>query len=528
MRVLRIIVISLFLTAAMAWPQQAAAGQKTVTIALESEPNQLDPHISNTWNTFRILFHIFESFVAQDLTRDDLQLPEIVPALAESWDISPDGCVYTFHLRKGVKFHDGTDWNAEAAKFNLDRMTNPKFEYANPIAITKLKWVWGDVESYRVVDEYTFEIKLTQPNSDFLQRLTQGGVGAPVMISPASVKKYGNDAIANHPVGTGPFKFIERVFNEKVVIEKNPDYWNPKRMPKVDRILMRGIGEVASRELALLSGEFDIIGTPSPDSIETIEAAGFKILKNQAPTVFIMWINLKDPHFKDKRVRQALAMALNREDMAKYLKHGLGVPSYGILHYGGPAFDPAFRDYEYNPEKAKKLLAEAGYPNGFKTRMDWTLGGGSDVNTVADAEWIQRDLAKVGIDASIELFDNNTYWDMLAKGMRDGTSMMSVSWGESSFFWLDLILPKSALPPNGYNCGFYENPEMDTLLKKALRSLTASERDNQLKEINRIVSDDAAILSYYTAMQSYAVSPSIKKFVIAPQHWQDFTTIEKE
>lgn len=130
------------LAAAITFAQapQAAAGQmKTVTIALESEPNQLDPHISNTWNTFRILFHIFESFVAQDLTRDDLALPEIVPALAESWKISDDRLTYTFNLRKGVKFHDGTDWNAEAAKFNLDRMIDPNFEYANPIAITKLK-----------------------------------------------------------------------------------------------------------------------------------------------------------------------------------------------------------------------------------------------------------------------------------------------------------------------------------------------------------------------------------------------------
>lgn len=388
--------------------------------------------------------------------------------------------------------------------------------------------MWGDVESYRVVDDHTFEIKLSAPNSDFLQRLTQGGVGAPVMMSPAAIRKYGNDQITNHPVGTGPFKFVERVYNEKVVIDKNENYWNPARMPKVDRILMRGMTEVASRELALMSGEFDIIGTPSPDSVETIESMGFKILKNQAPTVFIMWLNLKEKPFDDVRVRRAVAMALDRENMAKYLKQGLGVASYGILHYGGPAFDPTFRDYEYNPEKAKQLLAEAGYPNGFKTRIDWTLGGGSDVNTVADAEWIQRDLAKIGIDASIELFDNNTYWDMLASGMREGTSMMSVSWGESSFFWLDLIIPVSALPPNGYNSGYYNNPEIDTLLTKALRSMSTEERDENLKKINRIVADDASVISYYIAMQSYAVNPSIKKFVIAPQHWQDFTTIEKE
>lgn len=521
-----LLTIALILT-----PSQIQAAAKKpilLTVAVESEPNQLDPHIHNSWNTFRILTHMFESFVAEDLTRADVPKPPIVPALAESWEVSPDGLVYTFKLRQGVKFHDGTPWNAQAAKFNLDRMIDPKFKYANTIAITKLRWVWGDVAKYEALDDSTFRITLKQPNSEFLERLAQGGVGAPVMISPASVEKYGNDAITNHPVGTGPFRFEERVYGEKVVLAKNPEYWNPKRMPKVDRILFRGISEIASRELALMSGEFDIIGTPSPDSVSTLEAAGFRILKTPSPTIYLLWLNFDEPYMKDKRVRQAFAHAIDRKGMAESLKRGLAEPSYGILNFGGPGFDPAFRDYEYNPEKAKQLLAEAGYPNGIKTRMDWTLGGGSDVNTTADAEWLQRDLAKVGIEATIELFDNNTYWDMLAKGMRPGTSMMSVSWGETTMFWLDLVVRESAIAPNGYNVGKYRNPQVDKLLDSALRSKSVAERDAHLAELNKLIADDAALLTYYTAMQSYAVSPRIKEFVVAPQHWQDFTTVVKE
>jgi len=504
------------------------AEQKTLIFACEAEPSQLDPHISNTWNTFRIITHMFESFVAQDLTKEDVDRPPIVPALATNWDISEDGKTYTFYLRKGVKFHDGTPWNAEAAKFNLDRMTNPGFEYYSTISAGKMGWMWGDLASYEVVDEYTFKINLKQPNSEFIYRLTMGGSGSPTMISPDSVKKWGNDEVTNHPVGTGPFTFVERVYGEKVVLEKNSDYWNSDRIPKVDRWIIRGINEVATRELALQAGEVDIIATPSPDSVDYLISKGFIIAKGPVPTIYNLWVNFHEPYFKDVRVRRAIAMAIDREGMAKYLKREFARPAYGILNYAGPGYDPDFRDYAYNPEKAKQLLAEAGYPDGFETRLDWTLGGGGDVNTELDAQWIQRDLAQIGIKATIELFDNNTYWDMMANGMRPGTGFMSVSWGECAFFWLDIVIAKAAIPPNGFNSGYYENEQIDELLSQARQAMTTEEQEKYLREIQRIVAEDAAFIPYFSSIQIYMMNPKLKGFVLAPQHWHDFTMVTKE
>jgi len=505
-----------------------AAGDQTLIVAIEAEPSQLDPHISGSWNTFRIIFHMFEGLVAQDLTRDDLPQPPIVPALAEDWTISDDGLVYTFTLRKGVTFHDGTPWDAAAAVFNFDRMMNEESPHYNSIAGPKLRWVLGDVESYRAVDDYTFEITLKGRNSEFLRRLTQGGVGSVRMVSPAAVEKYGNDGLTNNPVGTGPFKFVERVFGEKVVLEDNETYWNEARRPKVGRIIFRGISEVATRELALQTGEVDIIATPSPDSVEYLEAQEFKIVKGPVSTAYVLWLNTREPYFQDPRVRQAVAMAIDREGMAQYLKRGLAIPAYGILNYGGPGYDPEFKDYPYDPEKAKQLLAEAGYPDGFETRMDWTLGGGGDVDTGAEAQWIQRNLAAIGINASIELFDNNTYWDMLAKGAREGTGMMSVSWGETGFFWLDVVASQASLPPKGFNVGYYDNPRIDELLTQAEEAVTDQEQSEKLREINQIISDDAAIFTYYTPIQVYAMQPNVDGLVMAPQHWQDFTTVSKD
>jgi peptide/nickel transport system substrate-binding protein len=502
--------------------------ETTLVVAVEADFSRMDPAASRTWNTFKVVRHIFEGFVEEDLTKGGDAVPEIVPALAERWEVSEDGKSYTFFLRQGVTFHDGTPWNAEAAKFNLDRMTNPDFEYFVPTAPGLLSWVFMDLAGYEVVDEYTFRVDLTQPNGEFLRRLSAGGSGAPRMVSPEAVKTFGNDGIENNPIGTGPFRFVERVVGDRVVIARNEAYWNPDRMPKADTIVLRGIPEVSTRELALLSGEVDIIGTPSPDSIEMLQAQGNKIVTGQSPMFYVLWINLKDPHFSDVRVRRAVCMAINRDDMARFQRKGFAVPTWGILNPGGPGYDPAFRDCDYDPEGAKALLAEAGYPDGFETRMDWTFGGGSDVNTKGDAEWLQRDLEQIGIRASIEMFDNNTFWDMMTAGMREGTGLTSASWGESTFAWLDQVVTTSALPTNCCNSGYYENPAIDQLLSEARASATQEALDAKLQEVRDIVAEDMALTSYYAANSVYATGPTVTGFVLAPQHWIDLTGVTKE
>jgi peptide/nickel transport system substrate-binding protein len=242
----------------------------------------------------------------------------------------------------------------------------------------------------------------------------------------------------------------------------------------------------------------------------------------------VLWINTKDPHFSDVRVRQAVCMAINRDDMAKFQRKGFAVPTWGILNPGGPGYDPAFRDCEYDPEGAKALLAEAGFPDGFETRMDWTFGGGSDVNTKGDAEWLQRDLEKIGIRSSIEMFDNNTFWDMMTAGMREGTGLTSASWGESTFAWLDQVVTTTALPPNCCNSGYHENAKLDQLLSEARASASQEALDAKLHEVRDIVAADMAFTSYYAANSVYATGPTVTGFVLAPQHWIDLTGVTKE
>jgi peptide/nickel transport system substrate-binding protein len=506
----------------------AMAQEKTVVMAIEGEPGQLDPHTHALWLTYREVYLMFESFTQQDLSVSDVAIPPIKPALAESWDISEDGKVYTFHLRQGVTFHDGTPWNAEAAKFNFDRVLNKDFEYFYELAYNFNTWWHQDIESYEVVDEYTFRINLKQPNSEFIRRISMGGFGSAAMLSPESVKQWGNEDVSLHPVGTGPFKFVERVVNEKIVMERNADYWDPNRVPRIDRLIIRGIPDSATRELALLTGEVDIIATPAPDSVEYIQGQGMNVVMGPVPTIYLMWINFRQKPLDDVRVRQALYMAIDREGLCTYLRRGQCLPAYSILNFGGPGYDPTFNPMPYNPERAKELLAEAGYPDGFEVRVDWTPGGAGDVATVADAEWIKRDWARIGVDLKIEIFEISTYMQQMNKGMREGTGFMQLSWGENAFHWLDASIAPGAMPPNGFNAGWYDNPRVGELLSEARAALSEEEMLAKLKELQTVViEEDTAFIPTHSPLGVYAMNPSITGFVLPPQHWTDLTLIDK-
>lgn len=519
--------------AAVVWamsPQPAPAqdDSDTIIVGIEGDPLALDPHSHSLWLTFRPVFHLFEGLVAQDLTVSDVDISPIVPALATEWEISEDRTVYTFKLREGVEFHDGTPWNAEAARFNFDRILNPEFEYYYKKASELNTWWVQDIESYEVVDEYTFQVNLKQPNAEFLRRLSQGGYGSATMGSPTAIMKTGNEDFASAPVGTGPFRFGERVFGERIVLERNADYWNPERTPSYQRLIFRPIVEVAAREQALLTGAVDIIATPSPDSTGFIEGRGFKVIQGDVPTIQMLWLNFREEELQDVRVRRAISHAIDRKGLANDLRRGQASPAHTILNIGGPGYDPDYRCAPYDPDKARELLAEAGYPDGFSIRMDWTTGGAGDVNTVADAEWFQRNLAAVGIDATIEVFDIGTYFSMMLEGMRENTHMMQISWGEQSFHWLDAVISPSAIPPNGFNSGYYDNPKVGQLLSDARAALSREKAVEHLQEIQDIVCEDMAFIPTHFLKGVYAMSPRITGFVLAPQHWHDMAIIDKE
>ena len=517
---------NLLLTAGMAAAAGAIPGAAraadsggTLIWGMPAETDILDPHATGGWDTYQITYQIFEGLVKEDLTKADVPTPPLVPGLATSWTISPDGTVYTFKLRPGVKFHDGTPFDAAAVKFNFERFwdeSSPNFyQKAKSFCIAYTRWI----KAFDVIDPMTVRVTLTSPNYQWLRQGLQS-YGQPLMISPAAVKQYGNAGIALHPIGTGPFRFIQRDHGVKTVIERNPDYWG--RKAKLDRVIFRPLQDPATRVNALQDGEIQMITTPPWDEIPRLVKQGFVLSTNKnVPYINFLYLNMKFKPMQDVRVRRAINMAIDREGIARDIYRGTGRAEYGMLSPGTDAYDPAFRSYKYDPDAAKKLLAEAGYPNGFK--MVYQLpqyGTGEVVET-----WIQRNLKAIGVDAEMRKYEWVTYMGLWAKGMSADVGMNEIGWGMSTPAWINIVVSCSSWSPNGENSGWYCNKQVDELLDAALKEPDAVKMKALYQKANRLIMDDAAYVPYVDDMQPVLLAKTVKGFVNPPEDWFDLSTV---
>lgn len=211
----------------VAYADDSAKYGGTLVVAQNAEITQLDPGRQKGWETFRITRHIFDSLVSEDLSKsgNDEPSPAVTPALAESWTITPDGKVYTFKLRQGVKFHDGTDFDADAVAFNIRRATDPSFEFYDEVTAINVRNTYLYLDKVETPDKFTVVLTFKQPFSPLLHLLAQGSGGTGLIASPESIRKYGNNGVVEHPTGTGPYKFVERVRGQSVEIERFDDYW---------------------------------------------------------------------------------------------------------------------------------------------------------------------------------------------------------------------------------------------------------------------------------------------------------------
>lgn len=500
-------------------PVRTAHAAGTLIWGMPAETDILDPHATGGWGTYQITYQIFEGLVKEDLTRADVPSPPLVPALAASWTISSDGTQYTFKLRPGVKFHDGTDVNAEAVKFNFERFWDKSSPNYYPKAASFVAAYTKWIKSVAVVDPMTVAVTLTAPNYEWLRQGLQS-YGQPLMVSPAAVKKWGNDGIALHPVGTGPFRFVERVQGVRTVLERNPDYWGRKAL--LDRVVFRPLQDPATRVNALENGEVQMITTPPWDEIDGLVQDGFKLSTNaNVPYVNFLYLNTRFKPFSDARVRRAFNMAIDREGIAREIYRKTGRAEYGLLSPGTYAYDPEFKSYSYDPNGARKLLAEAGYPNGFSMVYELPqYGTGELVET-----WIQRDLKKVGIDVQLRKYEWVTYMGLWAKGMQDGVGMNEIGWGMSTPAWVGIVSRCDTLPPNGENSGYYCNPEVDKLLDQAIVTKDEGQARALYQKANRVIMDDAAYIPYVDDLQPVILSPKVQGFVNPPEDWFDLSTV---
>ncbi|HXA94105.1 MAG TPA: ABC transporter substrate-binding protein [Candidatus Dormibacteraeota bacterium] len=496
----------LVLLAAGALTVAPAQQASTLVVGLVAEPVALDPAQVTDLNSNRVGRRVVETLVAfADETT------QIVPGLAESWTISKDGLSYTFKLRKGISFHDGTPFNAAAVKFSIERQINPEHPANKLGKYPFAAYFFGNVKAVEVMDDSTVRFILKEPRASFLAILT---AGAASIVSPTAAMKLGQDYAAS-PVGTGPFKFATWDHGQRVVLDKNPGYW---RFPvKVDHVIFRPITEDQARLTELLTGALDlIVGTP-PDFVDQLENNPKVTLQRQvgAHVWYLGFNNAKKP-FDDKRVRQALNYAVNKDAIVRDVLKGTGAVSKGPVLPGTWGDDAGLKAFPYDPARARKLLAEAGLPNGFSTTL-WVPESGSGMQSpVAMSTIIQSNLKAVGVTVNLQTMEWGTY---LAKLRTKEQEMFALSWmagSEDPDLVLYPLLHSSQWTPVGPNRAMYKNPRFDDVLTQARLTTDQAKRAELYREAQRLLQDDPPWIFIDHEVQTAAYAKRVQGFKLHP------------
>ncbi|SIT06671.1 ABC transporter substrate-binding protein [Paracoccus saliphilus] len=505
------------ISAGLALPAAAQTPPGVLFVGQIAEPKSLDPAAVTAANDFRIVVNIYDGLVRYA----DGSL-EVEPALAESWDISDDGLEYVFHLREGVTFHDGTPFNAEAVKFNFDRMLDEEhpFHDTGPFP---LAFFFSAIESVEAVDDLTVKMVLNEPFAPLLSNLAYP---TGLIVSPAAVEAGGAD-YGRNPVGTGPFKFAEWRSNELVAVEKNPDYWDGA--PPLDAVVFRPVTDANTRTAEMLAGGLDVMVEVPPVSLSEFRNDNYRILEAAGPHLWFLILNTKEGPFADKLVRQAANYAINKEALVNDILEGTAEVAAGPTP---PAFAWAYNDelepYPHDPEKAKALLAEAGVESPSVT-FYVTEGGSGMLDPIAMGTAIQADLAAVGFDVTIETYEWNTFLGEVNPGLEGKADMAEMAWMTNDPDTLPFLALRTDAWPDkgGFNSGYYSNPKVDELLNKARVSTSQEERADLYKQMQEIVYEDAPWVFVANWKQNAVTTANVEGLELQPSFLLELGKVAK-
>jgi ABC-type transport system substrate-binding protein len=518
-RLLPLLLLALMVVTAFAQPVMAQDDAQTVTMAfVEGSPGTLDPQVADTINDFLVLRNIYEGLVSYDPAT-----LQPTPGLAESWDISEDGLTYTFHLRQGVKFHNGRALTAADVKYSLERLANPAtgksyttFLLDSVKGIAAVRSGEADaVEGLEVVDDYTFKISLMQPVASFLNQLTLPG--AFVVAEEAAAK----DNFAKNPVGTGPYKFVQWVENQQITLESNPDYWGTQ--PDIKFVVLRVIPDTFQQINEFKAGKIDIMLVPPFELKQLSEDAALAGQFQEIPALAVTYliVNLNDEALSKLEVRQALNMGFDRELLLTGILKGQGQSAYGVIPPLLEAYDSEV-PYTYDPIKAKALLEQAGYADGLE--LDVNLATDETEKRIMGV--IQAQWAEIGVSLTINSMDKATYDE--ARVQCQGTLFVSAwtgDYADPDGFSPLLIDSSATRTACGY--GMYSGvDEVKALLAKAASMPRGPERDAAYRDAQSIAMDQAISIPIYFRSRTALINSRLKATYIDATLSVKFANIE--
>lgn len=470
-----IIVSIFFLAVLLLVPSPCPAGEIDVlTIGVGVDADTLNPHEQTTTLFMNISNLIHDTLFFQN---PDASLE---PRLATRYDVSEDGKVCTLQLRKGVKFTDGTEFNAEVMKQTFDRLLDPN------VKVPQRKLV-SMIEETKITGDYSLELHLKYPFAPLRFNLTTH-IGSP--ISPKALEKYGED-IRQNPVGAGPFKLVEWAKGDRIVLERNDSYYGKK--PTVKKIVFKVVPETSTREAMLRAGQIDVCYKPSPANIKALQAdSNVTVAMPLSTRTIFMGLNCKKFVTKDKLVRQAFNYAVDKNAIAKKILFEMGQPLDGPcppLLFGYYKMDKKF---DYNPDKAKELLKEAGFD--FSKTVHLRTPNGRYLFDKQIAEAVQAYLQAIGVKAELRTYDWPTYVAGLLKPIEDTElEVFLLGWGVTVLDadnQLYMQFHSTVSPPNGLGAAHYSNPEFDKVIEASRVETDPDKRLELLKKASEIVWDD--------------------------------------
>jgi len=460
-----------------------AAPTGEVKIGLAAEPNTFDPHLTVGRNTQIFIVNVYDGLTARDAQG------HVVPALAESWKrLNPT--TWQFALRKGVKFHNGDDFNAECVKFTLDRATHPE---TKATIGSELSTIAGT----EIVDPFTVNVITKTP--DFLLPVRLGELFG-LMLSPKHTSAMGKEAIATKPNGTGPFKLVTWAKNEQMVLEANESYW--RGAPKVKKIIVRPILDDAARIAALQAGEVDLIAPVPHARIAELKRNDKLVIKTiPAPRIFHVTIDVRKPPFDNVKVRQALNYAADVNAILKSLYFGYGTRLATVVDKGALGYDPSVQPYPFDPKKAKALLAEAGFPNGFETEFDSFTGSIADHSKPAEA--IVGYLQKVGVKAKQNVFEFAAFGPRRVQNRTAPLFIYSIGDAYLEPSWVIRWMTQGGLGMH------YKNPKLDEMLTRIEATDDPKKRAPLYGDVQKLIKEEAPFIFLYQADAVFGMSSRI-------------------
>ena len=480
---------------------------------------------------------IYDSLTQWDLSKEK-EPSVLIPGLATSWTADAnDKTKWVFKLRPGVKFHDGSDLGADAVVWNVQKVLDKSAPHFDPSQVGVTASRMPTLRSARKIDDATVELTTSEPDSFLPINLTNLFMASPahweakLKAVPASVTdaaeraKQAWAAFAADPSGSGPFRVTRFVARERLELAKNATYWDEKRRPKIDRLVLLPLPEANARTAALLSGQVDWIEAPAPDAVPQIKQRGFVVYQNAQPHVWPWQLSfVEGSPWLDRRVRQAANLCINRSEMKELLGGFMAEPK-GTVGPGHPWWGNPKFDIKYDPAAAKKLMGEAGFSASklLKVKVQTSASGSGQMQPIPMNEFVQQNLRDCFFDVELDVIEWNTLFTNWRQGAKDasarGANAINVSFAAMDpFFAMVRFVSTKTFPPVSNNWGFFGNEELDKLIQTARTSFEDKARDEALARLHARIVEEAPFVWIAHDVGPRAMSPKVKG-VVQPQSW---------